>query len=75
MAGSTFSDENDDRNSRRQLILNMAKARIMNSENRISPKVASADSWTENPTFPFVSEQPTVSEEADQTLDFVAELD
>jgi hypothetical protein len=67
-----------EKNSRRAMILQMAKARMRHSSSGhmdavASPLSAAADEWTENPSFPSISEVLTASTVGD--FDLVGDLD
>ena len=79
MPGSSVFSEGSNNNSRRALILKMAKARMKKGEEptvaTTKPKPVENDPWTENsfPTDPIASAQTADTE--DRTLDFAADLD
>jgi hypothetical protein len=75
---AVLSEESEaEKNSRRAMILNMAKARMRNSSGHMdaaaSPLSAADDEWTENPSFSMLSEAQTASTEGD--FDIAGDLD
>eukprot|EP00980_Cylindrotheca_fusiformis_P018737 scaffold6241_cov129-Cylindrotheca_fusiformis.AAC.14 len=69
-ATSDFKEESElvDKTSRREMILQMAKARMQHAD-------VDSSGWTENPSFPSVSEARTESTEFATTFDVSRDLD